>query len=147
MRSPWRWPAIVHRATHSRLKELPTSRQRVSRFGAFVLVTCSYVGGRAGGRPATSEELCDMEFQNGGKGRTNIKLFSALIGGSAVVAMAALGVAVGQQSAGDAVAKSSLMTVGSTSTQTTPSAAPATGVAKPTIKSPAPLPSEEEAAK
>ena len=88
-----------------------------------------------------------MEFQNVGKGRTNIKLFSALIGGSAVVVLAALGVAVGQQSAGDAVAKSSLMTVGGTSTQTTPSAAPAVGVARPTIKGPAPLPSEEAAAK
>ena len=88
-----------------------------------------------------------MEFQNVGKGRTNIKLFSALIGGSAVVVMAALGVAAGQQSAGDAVAKSTLMTVGGTSTQTTPSTAPAVGVARPTIKGPAPLPSEEEAAK
>jgi len=88
-----------------------------------------------------------MEFQNAGKGRTNIKLFSALIGGSAVVVMAALGVAAGQQSAGEAVAKSTLMTVGGTSTLTTPSTAPAVGMAQPTIKGPAPLPSEEAAVK
>ena len=89
-----------------------------------------------------------MEFHDVGKGRTNIKLFSALIGGSAVVVMAALGVAAGHQSAGDAVAKSSLMTVGGTSTQTTPSTTgPAVGMARPTIKGPAPLPSEEEAVK
>ncbi len=88
-----------------------------------------------------------MQVQNFGKDRINIKLFSALFGGSAVVVMAALGVAVGQQSAGDAVAKSSSMTVGGTSTQTTPSTAPAVGVAQPSIKGPAPLPSEEEAAK
>lgn len=88
-----------------------------------------------------------MEFHDVGKRRTNIKLFSALIGGSAVVVMAALGVAVGQQSAGGAVAKSSLMTVGSTSTETTPSTVPAVGVARPTIKGPAPLPSEEAAVK
>ena len=56
-----------------------------------VLVTCSYSVAAPQGRPATPEEQCDMEFQNVGKGRTNIKLFSAVIGGSAVVAMAAPG--------------------------------------------------------
>ncbi|HEX2283303.1 MAG TPA: hypothetical protein VHI10_00530 [Mycobacterium sp.] len=77
-----------------------------------------------------------------------IKLLAATIGASAVVAMGALGIAFGQeQSGGDAVAKSTSMSVGSTSTQTTPPAAPATGVAAPTIKGPAPLPSEEAAAK
>jgi len=88
-----------------------------------------------------------MECQNVGKGRRNFKLFSALIGGSAVVVMAALGVAVGPQSAGDPVAKSSRMIVGGTTTLTTPSTAPAVGMARPTIKGPAPLPSEEAAAK
>ena len=71
-----------------------------------------------------------------------------MIGGSAVVVMAALGVAVGQQSAPAAqMAKSSQMTVGGTSTETTPSTVPAVGMAQPTIKGPAPLPSEEAAAK
>ena len=86
-----------------------------------------------------------MAFQNVSKPRTNIKLFAAVIGGSAVVTLAALGVSIGQGS--DAVAKSPSMSVGPTTTQTTPSSAPATGMAKPTIKGPAPLPSEEEAAK
>ncbi len=88
-----------------------------------------------------------MEFQSVSKTRTHIKLCAAVIGGSAVVALAGLGVSIGQDAGGDAVAKSSSMTVGATSTQTTPSSAPATGMAKPTIKGPAPLPSEEEAAK
>jgi hypothetical protein len=88
-----------------------------------------------------------MEFQGMSKTRTNIKLFAAVIGGSAVVTLAALGIAIGQESGGDAVAKSSSMSVGGTTTQTTPSSAPAVGVAKPTLKGPAPLPSEEEAAK
>ena len=54
-----------------------------------------------------------MEIQNVSKARTNVRLFAAVIGGSAVVAMAALGVAIGQESGGDAVAKSSSMSVGS----------------------------------
>jgi hypothetical protein len=45
------------------------------------------------------------------------------------------------------VAKSTTMHIGGTTTQTTPSNAPAVGVAQPTIKGPAPLPSEEAAAK
>jgi hypothetical protein len=77
----------------------------------------------------------------------NIKIFSAVLAAAAIVTMAALGISIDRESGADAVAKSSSMTVGSTSTQTTPSTAPATGVAKPTIKGPAPLPSEEEAAK
>jgi hypothetical protein len=88
-----------------------------------------------------------MEIQNMSKTRTNVKLLAAVIGGSAVVTLAALGISIGQESGGDAVAKSSSMSVGATTTQTTPSSAPATGMAKPTIKGPAPLPSEEEAAK
>jgi hypothetical protein len=88
-----------------------------------------------------------MEFQRVSKARTTVKLFAAVIGGSAVVTLAALGVSIGGGSGGDAVAKSSSMSVGATTTETTPSSAPATGMAKPTIKGPAPLPSEEEAAK
>jgi hypothetical protein len=78
----------------------------------------------------------------------NIKLLAATVGASAFVLMGALGVALGQEgTAGDALAKSTKMTIGATSTQTTPSTAPATGIAKPKIKGPAPLPSEEAAAK
>jgi hypothetical protein len=39
------------------------------------------------------------------------------------------------------------MQIGSTSTETTPSSAPAVAMAKPAMKGPAPLPSEEAAAK
>jgi hypothetical protein len=76
----------------------------------------------------------------------NLKTAAAVIGGSAVVTMAALGVAIGDKPDVDSVAKPN-MTVGATSTQTTPSTVPAIGVASPTIKGPAPLPSEEAAAK
>jgi hypothetical protein len=79
--------------------------------------------------------------------RRNLKLLSAVIGGSAVVAMSALSLAIAQEQAGpETVAKSSHMTVGSTFTQTTPSNAEATSMAVPTLKGPAPLPSEEKAA-
>ena len=66
---------------------------------------------------------------------------AATIGASAVVAMAAIGLMVAQEHDGAAVAKSNTMSVGATSTQTTPSNAPAVGMAKPTMKGPAPLPS------
>jgi hypothetical protein len=75
-----------------------------------------------------------------------LKTFAAAVGGSAVIMLAALGLMIGEQPETGSIATSN-MTVGATSTQTTPSALPATGVAKPTIKGPAPLPSEEEAAK
>lgn len=70
--------------------------------------------------------------------RTNVKMLAAVIGGSSVVTMAALGVAIGQERA-DVLMTSSDMNLGATSTQTTPSTAPATAVAKPTIKGPAPF--------
>jgi hypothetical protein len=88
-----------------------------------------------------------MDSQHKSKFRADLRLCAAMIGASAVVAMAAIGLMVAQDHDGYAVAKSSSMTVGSTSTQTTPSNAPAIGVAKPVIKGPAPLPSEEDAAK
>ncbi|MEO3761319.1 hypothetical protein ABGB19_23945 [Mycobacterium sp. B14F4] len=75
-----------------------------------------------------------------------LKTFAAAIGGSAIIMLAAFGVTWGERPDGTAVATSN-MTVGVTSTQTTPSNVPATGVARPTIKGPAPLPSEEEATK
>ena len=81
------------------------------------------------------------------KSRADFRLCAAMIGGSAVIAMAAIGLIVAQEHDGAAVAKSGSMTVGATSTQSTPSNAPAVGVAKPAIKGPAPLPSEEAAAK
>jgi hypothetical protein len=88
-----------------------------------------------------------MDLHHQSKRSAPVKMCAAVIGGSAMVALAALGVAIGQESGGAAEAKSSSMSVGGTTTQTTPSAAPATGVAQPTIKGPAPLPSEEAAAR
>ena len=78
--------------------------------------------------------------------RDRLKTFAAAVGGSAVIILAALGVAIGERADANSIATSN-MTVGATSTQTRPSNVPATGVAVPTIKGPAPLPSEEEAAK
>jgi hypothetical protein len=77
----------------------------------------------------------------------NVKILSAVIGGSAIVAMGALSTAIGQQQAGpDTLAKSTTMSLGATSTPTTPPTVEATSMAVPTIKGPAPLPSEEKAA-
>ncbi|SEH70178.1 hypothetical protein SAMN04489835_3035 [Mycolicibacterium rutilum] len=78
--------------------------------------------------------------------RKPVRTAAAVIGGSGLIILAALGAAVGEGSDGASVAKSD-MTIGATSTQTTPSNVPAVGVAVPTIKGPAPLPSEEESAK
>jgi hypothetical protein len=75
--------------------------------------------------------------------RRNVKVFAAVIGGSAVVALGAMNAAFTQEHAGQDVAKSGTMTVGATSTETTPPTAPAIGQAAPSIKGPAPLPSEE----
>lgn len=88
-----------------------------------------------------------MDDQHKSKRRADLRLCAATIGTSAVVAMAAIGLMVAHEHDGAAVAKSSSMTVGATSTQTTPSNAPAVAVAKPVMKGPAPLPSEEAAAK
>jgi hypothetical protein len=88
-----------------------------------------------------------MNRQYKSKSRADLKLCAATIGTSAVVAMAAIGLMVAQEHDGATVAKSNTMSVGGTSTQTTPSNAPAVGMAKPAMKGPAPLPSEEDAAK
>jgi hypothetical protein len=81
------------------------------------------------------------------KNRKNVKVLSAVIGGSAIVAMGALTVDVGQEQAGpDTLAKSTTMSVGATSTATTPPAVEATPMAVPAMKGPAPLPSEQKAA-
>jgi hypothetical protein len=74
------------------------------------------------------------------------KLALAVIGGSALIVMAVVGASVAQQHEGVQVA-SSKMTVGATTHLTTPPSVPVTPMAKPAIKGPAPLPSEEEAAK
>jgi hypothetical protein len=77
--------------------------------------------------------------------RTIVKLLAAVIGGSGVIAMGALSVAVAQEHAGEnSAAKSTTMTIGSTSTETTPAAVEATTMAAPALRGPAPLPAEEQ---
>ena len=66
--------------------------------------------------------------------RTNVKMLAAVIGGSAVVAMGALTMAISQEQAGPATVTSSGMTVGATSTQETPPTAPETTMAVPAVK-------------
>jgi hypothetical protein len=81
------------------------------------------------------------------KNRTNVKLLSAVLGGSALLAMGSLSLAVHQEQIGpDTTARSSTMTIGSTTTATTPPKVEATSMAVPAIKGPAPLPSEQQAA-
>jgi hypothetical protein len=75
--------------------------------------------------------------------RRNVKVFAAIVGGSALVAIGAMNAAIVQEHAGQDVAKGSSMTVGPTTTVTTPPTAPAVGQAVPSIKGPAPLPPEE----
>jgi hypothetical protein len=77
--------------------------------------------------------------------RNNVKLLAAVIGGSGVIAMGALSVAVAQEQVGEeSAAKSTTMTIGSTSTETTPAAVEATTMAAPAMRGPAPLPAEEQ---
>jgi hypothetical protein len=66
----------------------------------------------------------------------NLKIAAAVIGGSAVVALASLGVAISQQS--DTVVAGK-MNLGSTSTETTPTTAPAVEKASPAIRGRAPF--------
>ena len=88
-----------------------------------------------------------MHSRRKSKSSGGLRLCAAAIGASAVVAMAAIGLMVDKEHDGAAVATSSTMNVGATSTETTPSAGPAVAMAKPRMKGPAPLPSEEAAAK
>ena len=77
--------------------------------------------------------------------RNNVNLLAAVIGASGVIAMGALSVAVAQEQGGQAsAAKSTTMTVGSTSTETTPATVEATTMAAPALRGPAPLPAEEQ---
>jgi hypothetical protein len=66
--------------------------------------------------------------------RTNVKVLAAVVGGSAVVAMGALTMAISQEQASPATLTSSGMTVGATSTQETPPTAPETTIAVPLVK-------------
>lgn len=66
--------------------------------------------------------------------RMNVKLMAAVIGGSAVVAMGALTLAISQEQAVPATVTSSGMSVGATSTQKTPPSAPETTMAVPAVK-------------
>jgi hypothetical protein len=75
------------------------------------------------------------------------QFLAAIIGASAVVTIGALSAAVTAPTDHTDLAKSTTMSIGATSTETTPPTAPAVAVAKPVMKGPAPLPSEEEAAK
>jgi hypothetical protein len=75
----------------------------------------------------------------------NAKLFAAIIGGSAVVTLGALSAGIIEgQTAPASAAGSPQMTLGATTTVSTPPNAPALGDAAPSIKGPAPLPSEEQ---
>lgn len=74
-----------------------------------------------------------------------VKRLGAVLGGGAVLVMAALGVALHQgQSGPDAIAKSANVNVGATITETTPPTSPAITMAVPALKGPAPLPPEEQ---
>ncbi|WP_237572302.1 hypothetical protein [Mycolicibacterium lacusdiani] len=75
------------------------------------------------------------------------RFLAAIIGASAVVTIGTLSAAVNAPTDHTDLAKSTTMSIGATSTETTPPTAPAVAVAKPAMKGPAPLPSEEEAAK
>ena len=66
--------------------------------------------------------------------RINVKKLAVVIGGSAVVAAGALTMAIGQEQASPVTVTSSGMTVGATSTQETPPAAPETTLAVPVVK-------------
>jgi hypothetical protein len=74
-----------------------------------------------------------------------VKVFAAIIGGSAVVAMGALSVALHEEQASGASGGAATgatfiqggdMTLGETATTTTPPAAPETSVAVPPVKAP-----------
>jgi hypothetical protein len=80
----------------------------------------------------------------------NLRVVSAVIGASAVVAMGVLGVAFGtaRSAAADGMPSERVptpqVTTGQTVTNTTPPAAPVVSEAKPAVTGPAPLPSEEQ---
>ena len=79
---------------------------------------------------------------------SNAKWLVAVVGGGAVIAAGAMSMAIHQEQAGpETVAKSSTMTIGSTTTTAKkPPTVEATSMAVPTRKGPAPLPAEQKAA-
>ena len=66
--------------------------------------------------------------------RGNVKLVAAVVGGSAMVAMAALTTTLQDARQGDPAVVGAGMNLGSTSTQTTPPATPETTIAVPVVK-------------
>jgi hypothetical protein len=66
--------------------------------------------------------------------RNNVKMLAAVIGGSAVVAMGAVTMAITQDQATPATVASSGMTVGETTKQAAPPSTPETSIAVPTVK-------------
>ena len=66
--------------------------------------------------------------------RPNVKMLAAVIGGSAVVAMGVLTMAITQEQTTPATITGSGMTVGATSTQETAPSAPETTLAAPAVK-------------
>ena len=66
--------------------------------------------------------------------RPNVKLVAAVIGGGAMVAMAALTTTLQDVRQGDPAVMGAGMNIGSTSTQTTPPATPETTIAVPLVK-------------
>jgi hypothetical protein len=66
--------------------------------------------------------------------RSDVKMLAAVIGGSAVVAMGAVTLAITHEQAMPAEVASSGMTVGATSKQETPPPTPETSIATPTVK-------------
>jgi hypothetical protein len=75
----------------------------------------------------------------------NPKMLAAILGGSAVVTLGALSVGMVEGQTAPAWASGTpQMTLGATSTDTTAPAAPAVAEASPSIKGPAPLPTEEQ---
>ena len=66
--------------------------------------------------------------------RPNVKMLACVIGGSAVVAMGALTIAISQEHGVPATVTSSGMSVGNTTTQETAPATPETTLAVPAVK-------------
>jgi L-lactate permease len=75
--------------------------------------------------------------------KTQAKML-AVIGGSAFVALGALGVAVGAQPDSNAINSSEMSTGVTITDEAVAPSAPETSVAAPAIKGPAPLPPEEQ---
>jgi len=83
--------------------------------------------GRTGSQPERSKHReCNQA--------TQCKMLAAVIGGSAVVAMGALTMAITQEQTTPATITGSGMTVGATSTQETAPSAPETTLAEPVVK-------------